>query len=170
MRASNEVTVDRREFLAAVSRMPSGGLRKRGQYTPRTTLIYADPPMLIVETPYVRTEVAAIGTWEQPVAVNVRLLITVARKLPKTDSITLLYVNGRLYFDRLSIDATQAPGMTPVRNGQLGPMWESATTPKPLASPIPARDGQLLMPGLVPVTDRERLEQRAKAPMRPRRR
>ena len=103
-------------------------------------------------------------------AVGVRLLITVARKLPKIDRITLLYVNGRLYFDRLSIDANPAPDMTPARNGQLGLLWELTATPRPLASPIPARDGQLLMPGLAPVTDRERLEQLAKAPMRPRRR
>ena len=81
MRAPNEVTVDRREFLAAVSRVPRGGLRKRGQYSPRTTLIYAEPPVLIVETPYVRTETTATGRWQQPVAVNARLLVTIARKL-----------------------------------------------------------------------------------------
>lgn len=170
MRASNEVTVDRREFLAAVTRVPRGGLRWRSEYTPRTTLIYADPPTLIVETPYVRTEVAAIGSWEQPVAVNVRLLITVARKLPKTDSITLLYVNRRLYFDRLSIDANPAPGMAPAENSQLGEVRVSTATSKPSTSPISAEGNQLLVPGLTPVTDRERLEQLAKATMRPRRR
>ena len=108
MRASNEVTVDRREFLAGVTRIPRGGLRNWAQYSPRKTLIYADPPMLIVETPYVRTEVAAKGTWEQPVVIYARLLMTVARKQPKTDFITLLYSNGRLYFDRLSIEANLA--------------------------------------------------------------
>jgi hypothetical protein len=170
VRASNEVTVDRREFLAAVTRVPRGGLRNRAQYTPRTTLQYADPPMLIVETPYVRTEVAATGLWEQPVAVGARLLITVAWKLPKTNRITLLYLSHRLYFDRLSIDATPAPGMAPAENSQLGENRTSMATSKPSASPILAEGNQLLVPGLAPVTDRERLEQLAKAPMRPRRR
>src|SRR5215813_7271415 len=103
MRASNEVVVDRREFVEAVKHVPRGGLRKRAQHMPRTTLIYADPPMLIVETPYVRTEVSAKGTWEQPVAVNSRLAIMITRKLPRTDCITLLYIGGRLCFDRFSI-------------------------------------------------------------------
>jgi hypothetical protein len=170
MRASNEVTVDRREFLAAVTRIPRGGLRSRAEYSPRKTLIYADPPMLIVETPYVRTEVAAKGRWEQPVAVNARLLITVARKLPKTDSITLLYVSGRLYFDRLSIDATPAAGMRATRQAQLGVTLEWAPTPTRAVTPAGVEGHQLLMPGLAPLTDRERLEQRAMAPMRPRRR
>ena len=170
MRASNEVTVDGREFLAAVTRIPRGGLRSRAAYSPRKTLIYAAPPMLIVETPYVRTEVAAKGTWEQPVAVYARLLITVARKLPKTDSVTLLYVNGRLYFDRLSIDATPAAGMRPTRHAELGATLESVPAPSRAATPVAVADAQLLMPGLAPVTDRERLEQRARAPMGPRRR
>jgi hypothetical protein len=170
MRASNEVTIDRREFLAAVTRIPRGGLRSRAEYSPRKTLIYADPPMLIVETPYVRTEVAAHGTWEQPVAVYGRLLITVARKLPKTDSITLLYVNGRLYFDRLSIDATAAAGMRATRPAQLGATLAWAPTSTRVVAPAGVEGHQLLMPGLAPITDRERLEQRAKAPMRSRRR
>ena len=170
MRASNEMTVNRREFLAAVTCMPRGGLRSRAEHSPRKTLIYADPPMLIVETPYVRTEVAAKGRWEQPVAVYARLLITVARKLPKTDCVTLLYVNGRLYFDRLSIDATPAAGMRPARNAELGAALESVPAHSRLATPVEVADGQLLMPGLSPVTDRERLEQRARAPIGPRRR
>ena len=170
MRASNEVTVDRREFLAAVTRVPRGGLRKPGQSTPRTTLIYADPPMLIIETPYVRTELTAKGAWQQPVAVNVRLLITVARKLPKTDSVTLLYVNGRLYFDRLSIDAGPAPGMAAAHHARLGEVREAIVSSTPSSFPVPAEGNQLLVPGLAPITDRERLEHRAKAPMRPRRR
>jgi hypothetical protein len=135
MRASNEVTVDRREFLASVTRIPRGGLCSRAEYSPRKTLIYADPPVLIVETPYVRTEVAAKGRWEQPVAVSARLLITVARKLPKTDSITLLYANGRLYFDRLSIDATPAAGMRPTRRAELGVTPEWAPTPTRVVTP-----------------------------------
>jgi hypothetical protein len=170
MRASNEVIVDRREFLAAVTHMPRGGLRRRAQYIPRTTLIYADPPMLIVETPYVRTEVAAIGSWEQPVAVSVRLLIMVARKLPKSDRITLLFLNGRLYFDRLSIDATPAPGLAPAENPRLGEVRWPAAPLKPSASLIAAEGNQLLVPGLAPITDRERLELLARAPIRPRRR
>jgi hypothetical protein len=170
MRASNEVTVDRREFLASVTRIPRSGLRSRAEYSPRKTLIHADPPMLIVETPYVRTEVAAKGRWEQPVAVYARLLITVARKLPKTHSITLLYSNRRLYFDRLSIEANLAPGMRPTRHAELGATPEWAPTPTRVVAPVGVEGHQLLMPGLAPVTDRERLEQRAKAPMRPRRR
>jgi hypothetical protein len=66
MQMPNEVLVSRLEFLAAVRRVPRGGLRKSKQYTPRTTLIYADPPMLIVETPYVRKEVAAVGCGNSP--------------------------------------------------------------------------------------------------------
>ena len=170
MRASNEVTVNRKELLAAVTRIPRGGLRKRGQHAPRSTLIYAEPPMLIVETPYVRTEVTATGAWEQPVAVNARLLIMITRKLPKTECVTLLYVNGRLFFERLSIDATPAAGMTRTKSGRLSAMPGSTPTPQRSASPVPVRDGQLLMAGFAPVTDRERLEQRAKAPMGPRRR
>lgn len=170
MRASNEVTVDRREFVAAVTRVLRGGLRKRGHYSPRTTLIYADPPMLVVETPYVRTELTAKGAWQQPVAADARLLVTVARKLPKTDSLRLLYVNGRLYFDRLSIDAAPAPGIAPAQNTQLGDVQESTTRLMPSASPVPTEGTQLLVPGFAPITDRERLEQLAKAPMRPRRR
>jgi hypothetical protein len=124
MKMPNEIVVSRLEFLSAVRRVPRGGLRKAKQYTPRTTLIYADSPMLIVETPYVRMEVAAVGTWKQPVAVNARLLITVARRLPKTDRITLLYANGRLFFDGMSIEAKPAEGMTPAQDGRLGAMWE----------------------------------------------
>jgi len=170
MRAPNEVVVDRKEFIDAASRIPRGGLRKRGQHVPRTTLIYADPPMLIVETPHVRTELTAKGVWQQPVAANARLLVTIARNLPKTDTTILLYVNGRLYFDRLSIEATLAPGLAPVPNAQLGKAWKLMATSQPSACPILAEGSQLLMPGLAPITDRERLEQLAKAPMRPRRR
>jgi hypothetical protein len=105
MRASNEVTVDRRLFLAAVTRIPRGGLRSRAEYSPRKTLIYADPPMLIVET-----------------------------------------------------------------HAQLGMTLEWARTPTRVVAPAGVEGHQLLMPGVAPVTDRERLEQRAKAPMRRRRR
>ena len=124
--------------------------------------------MLIVETPYVRTEVAAVGTWKQPIAVNARLLITVARRLPKADRITLLYVNGRLFFDGVSIEAKPAAGMTPAQDGRLGAIWEPL--PQRTATQFSPHDDQLLIPGVVPVTDRERLEQMARAPMRPRRR
>jgi len=170
MRASNEVTIDRQEFLAAVRRIPRGGLRTRSQSVPRKTLIYADPPYLIVETPYVRSELAATGTWVQPVAAYARLLITVARKLPKTERLTLLYASGRLYFDRLSIEAAPAAGMVPARDGHLGPMPAAPARPQLFGAPLVALSGQLLMPGLAPVTDRERLERRASAPIRPRRR
>jgi hypothetical protein len=170
MRASNEVAINREEFLAAVRRIPRGGLRTRDPHVPRKTLIYADPPTLIVETPYVRTELAAEGTWEQPVAVYARLLVTVARKLPKTDSITLLYLNGRLFFDRLSIEATPAAGLKPVTDGQLGRLWGPPRTSGRFVAPSAVPEDQLLMPGLAPITDWERLEQMARAPMRPRRR
>jgi hypothetical protein len=125
--------------------------------------------MLIVETPCVRTEVTARGRWEQPVATYARLLITVARKLPKTGSITLLYSNGRLYFDRVSIEANLAPGMR-LRHAELGDMPEWAPTPARSPTPAVVEHGQFLMPGLAPVSDRERLELLAKAPMRPGRR
>jgi hypothetical protein len=124
--------------------------------------------MLIVETPYVRTEIAAVGTWKQPVAINARLLITVARRLPKADRITLLYANGRLFFDGVSIEAKPAADTTPAQDGRLGAIWEPL--PQPTATQLSPQGDQLLIPGVVPITDRERLEQMAKAPMRPRRR
>ena len=164
MRASNEATLDREEFLAAVTRIPRGGLRTAKKFVPRKTLIYADPPSLIVETPYVKTEVAALGVWEQPVAVYSRLLIMIARKLPKTERITLLYSTGRLFFGRLSIEATPAAGMIRLKDGLLG----AAETHRRSTAYAAPRDDQLLMPGLAAVTDRERLEHLARAPMRPR--
>ena len=169
MRASNEVTIDRREFLAAVTRI-SRGLRTHAQHIPRDTLIYADPPCLVVETPYVRSELSATGTWVQPVAVNARLLIKVARSLPKTVRVTLLYASGRLYFDRLSIEAAPAADMPAARDGRLGALPEAAARPQLFGAPVAARDGQLLMPGLAPVTDRQRLERRAGEPLVIRRR
>jgi hypothetical protein len=36
MRVSNEATVDREEFLAAISRMPGGGIRATRRFSPRT--------------------------------------------------------------------------------------------------------------------------------------
>jgi hypothetical protein len=167
MRVSNEVTIDREEFHAAVTRMPGGGTRAANRFSPRKTLLYAGAPWLIVETPYVRTEVAAVGAWEQPVAVFSRLLIMVVRKLPKTECITVLYSTGPLFFDRLSIEATLAAGKPAAKDGLLG------SADEPLAStPAVALQGrQLLMPGLGgAVTDRERLAHLARAPMRPRRR
>jgi len=168
VRASNEVILDRREFLAAATRVARGGLRKRAQICPRKTLLYADPPVLIVETPHVRTEFAATGKWEDPVAVNARLLITVVRKLPKTQSATLLYVNGRLYFDYFSIEAAPAPGMARAIDAKLGGVPGSEMNSSGPVDLAPAAGDQLLAPGFAPITDRERLEQRAKAPMRPR--
>jgi hypothetical protein len=170
MRASNEVTIDRKEFLEAVARIPRGGLRTHSQHSPRKTLIYADPPLLIVETPYVRSEILATGTWQQPVAVFARLLVKVARSLPKTERITLLYAAGRLYFDRLSVEAMPAPGMIPAKDGRLGALPGTAARKPTQGAPATGEEGQLLMPGLAPVTDRERLEHHARAPMRPRRR
>jgi hypothetical protein len=168
MQMPNEIVVSRLEFLAAVRRVPRGGLRKSNQYTPRTTLIYAHSPILIVETPYVRTEIAAVGRWKQPVAVNARLLITVARRLPKADRITLLYANGRLFFDGLSIEAKPAAGMTPAQAGRLGAIWEPV--PQRTATQLSPQGDQLLIPGVMPITDRERLNYLAKAPLRSRRR
>ena len=166
MRVSNEVTIDREEFLAAVTRMPGGGLRASSRFTPRKTLLYAGAPWLVVETPYVRTEIAAVGLWEQPVAVFSRLLIMVVRKLPKTERVTLLYSSGRLFFDRLSIAASGVPGMARAVDGRVGPAG-LRTRSGAQAEP---QVGQLLMPGLAAVTDRERLEHLARAPLRPRKR
>lgn len=131
MRASNEVTIDRQEFLAAVRRIPTGGLRRHARHIPRKTLIYADPPFMIVETPYVRSELSATGTWKQPAAVNARLLIKVASSLPKTVRVTLLYASGRLFFDRLSIEATPAAGMVPTKEGRLRPPTAGYQTVEP---------------------------------------
>jgi len=95
-----------------------------------------------------------------------RTLIMLARKLPKTEQITLLYSSGRLFFDRLSIEATLAAGMATAKDGLLGspgePLapisWGDATGP----STADARAG-------VVHTDRERLEHLARAGlMRPR--
>jgi hypothetical protein len=166
MRVSNEVTIDRGDFLAAIMQMPGGGIRAATRFSPRKTLLYASAPWLIVETPYVRTEVAAIGIWEQPIAIFSRLLIMVARKLPKTERVTLLYSTGRLYFDRLSIAATEVPRMARAEDGRLGPAGLAERS----GVPADHQAGQLLMPGLATVTDRERLEHLARALMRPRRR
>ena len=72
------------------------------------------------------------------------LLITVARKLPKTERFTLLYASGRLYFDRLSIDATPATGMVPVKDAWLGTTPASAARPQLFGAPVAGWDGQLL--------------------------
>jgi len=110
MRAGNEVTVNRKAFITAVTRVPRGGLRVVNQYTPSTTVIFATPPSLFVETPWVCTEIDAEGCWLVPVAVPVRVVIKAARVLPRTPRVTLLWIGGRLYLDRLSIDAKVASG------------------------------------------------------------
>ena len=78
-------------------------------------------------------------------AVNARLLITVARRLLKADRITLLYANGRLLFDGVSIEAKTATGMTPAQDGGLGAIWEPL--PHRTAKHLSPQGDQPLIPG-----------------------
>lgn len=168
MRSNNEVTVNRRAFLQAVTRIPRGGLRMRGQYTPRYTVIFATPPMLYVDTPWVCTELEAEGEWWYPIGVYPRVLIKAARAMPRKDKITLLWIEGRLHLEPLSIDAWIVADCP-----HGGTVRKTPALKAPKATPATApidEGGQFLMPGLALVTDRERLALMARAPVRPRRR
>jgi len=90
----------------------------------------------------------------------------VVRKLPKTERVTLFYSTDRLFFDRLSIAATGVPSMARAVDGRVGPNSLGERS----AAQVALQVGQLLMPSLAAVTDREWLEHLARAPMRPRRR
>jgi len=68
--------------------------------------------------------------------------------------------------DRLSIAATGVPSMARAVDGRVGPNSLGERSAAQAAPQV----GQLLMPSLAAVTDREWLEHLARAPMRPRRR
>jgi hypothetical protein len=147
MRASHDVTVARADLVDAVTTgadRPPRNLRLAGD-----TLLHWRCGRFVVATPTVTAEIEVKGRWEHPVAVDATLLRRLAERLPTNPTVTLVFVAGRLHVGPTSIEARNAA--LHVLEAQDG-------------------DGQLLMPGLAPVTDRERIERLARAPMRPRRR
>jgi hypothetical protein len=79
----------------------------------------------------------------------------------------LLYADGRLFFDNLSIEAKPAAGVMPTQDERPSARWKPPR--ERTGMQLALKGDQLLMPGLAPITDRDRLERMAKAPMRPRR-
>lgn len=147
MRATNEVVVARADLLEAVTvgaDAPPRELRRAG-----VTLLHWRGGRLAIETPTLTAEVEAAGRWETPVAVDAVVLRRLVTKLPDAPTVTVIYVIGRLHVGPTSVPASNAS--LEVQDVQDG-------------------GGQLLMPGMAPVSDRERLERLARAPMRPRRR
>jgi len=147
MRASNEIIVSRADLLDAVTAgadAPPRDLRWAG-----VTLVHLRGGRLVIESPTVTAEVEVAGRWEMPVAVDANVLRWLVSKLPDAPTVTLIYVAGRLHVGPTSIEARNAA-------------FEVAE----------AHDegGQTVLPGFSPVTDRDRLRQRAVAPMRPKRR
>ena len=104
--------------------------------------------MLFVETPYVRMELTAVGTWKQPVAVSARLLSLRSRvrcRRPITlpcSTRTVDWRKRRLAYCRRRMEGSEQHRSRHV-NGR--------------DSQIALQSVQLLMPGLAPITDRERL-------------
>lgn len=140
MRARNEVTVLRSDLVHALSAAHD----RAGEM-----LIYRRGGYLALHTSKLTAEIEADGPWETPVAADAATLVRLAAKLPRTARITLVYAAERLHV---------GPTCLPARNAAL-----ELETKRQEA-------GQLVIPGIAPVTDRERLDAMARAPLRPRRR
>lgn len=147
MRATNEVRVMRADLCDAVT--VGADARPRQLHRANDTLLYRRGERLVVESPTVTAEIDAAGRWELPVAVDADVLRRLAGRLPEASTVTLLFVAGRLHVGPTSIEACSAALEVP---------------------DVQDSGGQLVMPGFAPITDRERIEQRARAPLRPRRR
>lgn len=140
MRARNEITVLRSDLVRALT---------AAHDTAGEMLIYRRSTFLALQTRTLRAEIEAEGIWEMPVAADAAALRRLARKLPRSERITLVYAADRLHVGPTGMAA---------RNASLAPEADRQEA------------GQLVIPGLAPITDRDRLAAMARAPVRPRRR
>ena len=147
MYASNEVVVARADLVDALTVGADGPPRDLNR--PSDTLLHWRSGRLAIKTPTVAAEIEAAGQWQIPVAADAEVLRRLVERLPTTPTVVLVYVAGRLHVGPTSIEAHNAALEMP---------------------DVQDAGGQLLMPGLAPVTDRERLKRRAEAPIGPRRR
>lgn len=58
-----------------------------------------------IETPWLTADLDGGGKWSRAVAVPSAALMSLRRKLGKAPSLRLLYVSGRLFLDKLQIEA-----------------------------------------------------------------
>lgn len=140
MRTQNEVTVLRSDLAKAIL---------AGDSDAGEIFIYRRGGALVFQTPGLSVAVDFEGAWETPVRVTAAKLRALAPKLPLEDRVVMIYAAARLYV------------------GSTGMPARSAATEVATDTEAP---GQGLLPGIAPVTDRDRIEMMAKAPVRGRRR
>jgi hypothetical protein len=100
MEATNEITVDRAEFKAAVAWVS----KSHKDLSQQTFLVFEDDGFTVV-TPQAIPKVKPSGHWPTPVAIPAQYLRAWVSGLPKTREITLLYFEDWLQVGKLRVRA-----------------------------------------------------------------
>jgi len=104
------------------------------------------PEGVAITTPWLVAELGGEGRWRRHIVVGARQLWALANRLEHHPSVRLVYVSGMLYLNNTGMPALEP--RPPVRLERVGPAWQS------------------LLPGVEPVTLRDRLDHAAAQPLR----
>ena len=148
MRSDCEITINRGELLTAIN-VTAAHVHWDGKSCRRLIArLRPCPDGIAVETPWLSAELAGEGRWKRHVVVGARQLWALANRLEHHSSARLLYVSGMLYLNNTGMPALEP--RPPVRLEPVGAAW------------------QTLLPGVEPITLRDRLDHLAGQPLRAR--
>ncbi len=149
MRAECEVFVDSVDFEDVVLTLPDAVFYHALHPEFAMTRFSPIPGGVEISTPWLTAELMGTGRWTKVVEVGALRLSAIAERTEFMPKVRLLFVGSMIYLNATGTTAyevRQAPKME-----KVGPGW------------------QAMLPGMTPVTERERLRHAASQPMRPKR-